>query len=297
MPQPRIQKLPFFKDPQNIQDAMRRGNAASLVFQSELREVKDKRAYPWIVVWSSFSRPWFRAFWNHGLEIGRLWFVTFRLCCKRAYPWIVVWSCSCTTPQYSAKRSIRKQHQKTFLDRGKLSRFFSGTIWAPPCTLPKKTSRDNNKKLPKEANPRAPKHAFGAQNEAKMMKNRGPGAFQQQSGSEQGPEVKKDPKLSFAPPHPLFWTHFECLLGLIFRTFLEPLFSFFLQNRSPKWDQHGVPFWDVGPSSSVVNNNKISLFGALDGAPFLGPPPRPLKIRPGSIFLDFWDPKNAQMGV
>ena len=114
---------------------------------------------------------------------------------KRAHPWIVVWSCSCSTPQYSANRSIRKQHQTTSLDRGKLSRFFSGTIWAPPCTLPKKTSRDNNKKLPKEANPRAQKHVFGAQNEAKMVKNRGPGAFQQQSGSEQGPEVKKDQKL------------------------------------------------------------------------------------------------------
>ena len=62
----------------------------------------------------------------------------------RAYPWIVVWSCSCSTPQYSANRSIRKQHQKTSLDRGgTLSRFFSGTIWAPPCTLPKKASRDN----------------------------------------------------------------------------------------------------------------------------------------------------------
>ena len=56
----------------------------------------------------------------------------------RVYPWIVVWSCSCSTPQYSANRSIRKQHQKTSLDRGKLSRFFSGTIWAPPCTVLKK---------------------------------------------------------------------------------------------------------------------------------------------------------------
>ena len=98
----------------------------------------------------------------------------------RAYPWIVVWSSSCSTPQYSANRSIRKQHQKTslgrgklsrlffldylstpqysanrsirnqhqktFADRGKLSRFFSGTISASPCTLPKKTCRDSNKK-------------------------------------------------------------------------------------------------------------------------------------------------------
>ena len=45
---------------------------------------------------------------------------------KRAYPWIVVWSCSCSTPQYSANRSIRKQHQTTSLDRRKLSRFFLG---------------------------------------------------------------------------------------------------------------------------------------------------------------------------
>ena len=87
----------------------------------------------------------------------------------------------------------------------------------------------------------------------------------------------------------VFW---EWFLGL----FWNPLFSFFWENRSPKWDQNGVPFWDVGPSSSVVNNSKISLFGTLDGVPFLGPPPGPLKIRYGSFFADFWDPKNAQMG-
>ena len=52
----------------------------------------------------------------------------------------------CAPPQYSANRSIRNQHQKTFADRGKLSRFFSGTISASPCTLPKKTCRDSNKK-------------------------------------------------------------------------------------------------------------------------------------------------------
>ena len=51
-----------------------------------------------------------------------------------------------STPQYSANRSIRNQHQKTFADRGKLSQFFSGTISAYPCTLPKKTCRDSNKK-------------------------------------------------------------------------------------------------------------------------------------------------------
>ena len=31
-------------------------------------------------------------------------------------------------PQYSANRSIRQQRQKTYLDKGKLPRFFSGTI-------------------------------------------------------------------------------------------------------------------------------------------------------------------------
>ena len=31
-------------------------------------------------------------------------------------------------PQYSANEIIRKQHQKTSLDRGELRRFFSGTI-------------------------------------------------------------------------------------------------------------------------------------------------------------------------
>ena len=33
-----------------------------------------------------------------------------------------------STPQYSANRSIRNQHQQTFLDRRKLSQFFSETI-------------------------------------------------------------------------------------------------------------------------------------------------------------------------
>ena len=68
---------------------------------------------------------------------------------------------------------------------------------------------------------------------AKMVKNRGPEAFQQQSGSEQGSEEKKDPKHQKKPP--LFGTHFECFLDLIFRLFLEPpFFVFFWENRSPK---------------------------------------------------------------
>ena len=128
-------------------------------------------------------------------------------------------------PQYYANRSIRQQHQTTYLDKGKLTRFFSGTIGAPPCTLPKKTCRDNNKKLLKAANPRAPKHVLGAQNEAKIVKNGGPGSLQQQSGSEQSPEVKHTPKYSFAPP--LFGPHFECFLELIFWIFLEPPFFVF----------------------------------------------------------------------
>ena len=145
-----------------------------------------------------------------------------------------------STPQYSANRSIRNQHQKTFSDRGKLSRFFSGTISASPCTLPKKTCRDSNKKceitppslggggptrecfrvscrrkvLPKSSPPSigafCPPPVWGGKEkscslkraatqkcrnrDAKMVKNGGPGAFQQQSGSEEGPEAKEDPK-------------------------------------------------------------------------------------------------------
>ena len=47
---------------------------------------------------------------------------------------------------YSANRSIRNQHQQTFLDRRKLSRFFSGTICAPPSTLQTEASVTNTKK-------------------------------------------------------------------------------------------------------------------------------------------------------
>ena len=48
---------------------------------------------------------------------------------------------------YSANRSIRNQHQQTFLDRRKLSRFFSGTIGAPPSTLPTEASVTNTKNI------------------------------------------------------------------------------------------------------------------------------------------------------
>ena len=47
----------------------------------------------------------------------------------------------------------------------------------------------------KGAVPKAPNHVFGSQNGAKIIKNRGPGAFQQQTGSEEVPEAKKDPTL------------------------------------------------------------------------------------------------------
>ena len=150
------------------------------------------------------------------------------------------WSCSCSTPQYSANRSIRKQHQTTSLDRGKLPRFFSGTIWAPPCTLPKNTSRDNNKKLPKETNPRAPKHVFGAQNEAKIVKNRSPAAFQQQSGSKQGPEVKKHPTLHVAP-RPV-WDPFWVFVGNHFEDFSGTPFFRFLSKQVPKMQPKRGPF-------------------------------------------------------
>ena len=52
----------------------------------------------------------------------------------------------------------------------------------------------------KGAVPKAPNHAFGFQNGAKIVKNRGPGAFQQQTGSGKVPEFKKDPNSSTPPP-------------------------------------------------------------------------------------------------
>ena len=133
-----------------------------------------------------------------------------------------------------------------------------------------KNIQRQQQKAPQRSESKGPKTCFlGFKTKPKLWKNRGPGALQQQSGSEQGPEVKNYPKLKNTPS-PQFWTHFECFLGMIFRIFLEPPFFVFWQNRSPEWNQNGVHFWGVGPSSSVVNNNKISLAGALDGVPFLG---------------------------
>ena len=170
------------------------------------------------LIFEPFSRPW-----NHGLEIG-----------------------SGNIPQYSANRSCCKQHHKTCWDRGELSRFFSGTSWTPPCTLPKKTSRDNNKKLLREANPRAPKHVFGVHHEAKIVKNRGPGALQQQSGSEQGPEVKTKPQIykknCLGPILSVFWSWF---LGSFWNLFFSRFFD------------------QTGPKNGT---NTVSLFETLDPA-------------------------------
>ena len=76
-------------------------------------------------------------------------------------------------------------------------------------------------------NPRATKHDFGGQNEAKIVNNHGPGAFQQQTGSEEGPEAKKDPKLSekknsvWDPFQVFFWTDFWGFSGTPFFPFFD----------------------------------------------------------------------------
>ena len=54
---------------------------------------------------------------------------------------------------------------------------------------------------------KTPKQSFGFQNGAKIIKNRGPGALQQQTGSGEVPEAKKDPKFKFRPPR--FGSRFE----------------------------------------------------------------------------------------
>ena len=79
--------------------------------------------------------------------------------------------------------------------------------------------------------------------------------------------------------------------------FWNPFFSFFWEKASPKWSRNEVPFWNRGRSSSIINSCKISLFAPLDGGPFLGPRPRPLKIRRGSIFDVLWGPKKCETGV
>ena len=75
--------------------------------------------------------------------------------------------------------------------------------------------------------------------------------------------------------------------GNFLSLFLEPPFFVFWEEASPKWSRNGFPFSHRGPSSSIVNSGKISLFVPLDGGPFVGPRPRPLKIRRGSIFWRF----------
>ena len=56
----------------------------------------------------------------------------------------------------------------------------------------------------KGAVPRVPNHAFGFQNGAKMVKHRGPEAFQEQTGSG---EVQEDPKNPKTPT--FFWEPFR----------------------------------------------------------------------------------------
>ena len=58
----------------------------------------------------------------------------------------------------------------------------------------------------KGAVPKAPNHAFGFQNGAKMMKHRGPGALQQQTGSEEVPEATKNKSIKKTS---LFWDPFR----------------------------------------------------------------------------------------
>ena len=59
-----------------------------------------------------------------------------------------------------------------------------------------------------------------------MVKNGGPGAFQQQSGSEQVSEPKKRPKVSDYPPP--VWDPFSLFLETDFEAFSgTPFFRFF----------------------------------------------------------------------
>ena len=78
----------------------------------------------------------------------------------RAYPWIVVWSCSCSTPQYSANRSIRKQHQKTSLDRGTLSRFLLLVLFEHLHVLCLKNMQRQQQKAPQRSESKGPKTCF-----------------------------------------------------------------------------------------------------------------------------------------
>ena len=77
-----------------------------------------------------------------------------------------------------------------------------------------------------------------SQNREKSMSRSVPAAKWVRAGS----RGEKRPKIPKLPPLPLFRTHFECFLGVIFRTFLEPpFFSFFWENKSPKLDRNKRP--------------------------------------------------------
>ena len=96
-------------------------------------------------------------------------------------------------------------------------------------------------------------------------------------------------------PH---WDPFRvCFWDWVLALFWNPRFPFFSENRSPKWHRNGVPFWDLGPSQNEINSSKISLFGALDGVPFLGPRSGPLKNRRGTIFEHFRGPRNLKKSI
>ena len=62
-------------------------------------------------------------------------------------------------PQYSANRSIRKQHQKTSLDRGKLSRFFL-ELFEHLHVLCLNNMQRQQLKAPQRSEPKHPKTCF-----------------------------------------------------------------------------------------------------------------------------------------
>ena len=78
-----------------------------------------------------------------------------------------------------------------------------------------------------------------------MVKNRGPGAFQQQTGSEEGPEANTDPQYLKVPP--LVWDPFRVFFGADFQ------------------DISGTPFFRFFDKTGPQNETKTgSLFETLD---------------------------------
>ena len=80
---------------------------------------------------------------------------------------------------------------------------------------------------------------LGVKNEAKMVKHRGPGAFQQQTGSEEGPEAKKNPK---AQKHPHVWEPFRMFFGADFQDISGTPFFRFFDKHVPKMGPKRGPF-------------------------------------------------------